>query len=364
VRRHLSRLLRCLCLLPLLALSSTSLSWPRDVHLAWTHSVSSGVAGYRIYYGNESGNYTGQQDTEYVTETIISGLADDLPWYFTATSFDGDGNESGVSNEAFSPETVQSVASATNVQISWSEISEPPMAIPAVVNSAAGSSDSTATTIAASALNVTTGNSLVCLIVAYNNPSRTVASIADTAGNAAKFSKCGSTYSLLDSGYTINIDIWLAKNVTGHASNVVTATMDATCEARRIIVVQVSGDIDLDASYAPGGTTDATSPHSTTAANTSAHDEIVIGGFLDYQGVVGGYSSSSPSVLITSVSNDFAAASNNAAAAGSWSVSVAATNTEGHACYAKAFKAAAGGATTGIHNPFHRPFSGPFGGPL
>jgi len=69
-----------------------------EVSLAWDASVSSGVTGYKIYYGTASHAYT-------KTDTVPMQLywtVKDLPpgtWFFAATAFDSSGNESGFSNE-------------------------------------------------------------------------------------------------------------------------------------------------------------------------------------------------------------------------------------------------------------------------
>ena len=69
-----------------------------DVSLAWDHSVSENVTGYRIYYGHESGIYDTHEEFGYVNQATISGLEPGL-YFFAATALDAEGNESGYSNE-------------------------------------------------------------------------------------------------------------------------------------------------------------------------------------------------------------------------------------------------------------------------
>gem|GEM_PF-715447 len=59
------------------------------------------LAGYKIYYGTQSGNYTEVVDvpTAGVTEYMIEGLAPGT-YYFVVTAYDTAGNESPPSNEA------------------------------------------------------------------------------------------------------------------------------------------------------------------------------------------------------------------------------------------------------------------------
>lgn len=58
------------------------------------------LAGYKIYYGTSSGNYTEMidindpQDTEYTIVSLAFGT-----YYFAATAYDTSGNETDFSNE-------------------------------------------------------------------------------------------------------------------------------------------------------------------------------------------------------------------------------------------------------------------------
>lgn len=69
-----------------------------DVSLAWDHSSSQGVTGYKVYFGNASRTYgepitIGYQNTFTVT-AMRAG-----EYFFTVTAVDAAGNESGYSNE-------------------------------------------------------------------------------------------------------------------------------------------------------------------------------------------------------------------------------------------------------------------------
>jgi hypothetical protein len=75
-----------------------------DVTLAWVPKNGPEIAGYRIYYGTCSGIYTSKIDAGKVTNIKIPGLNKDHTYYFTATTYDHKGNESGFSEEAiFNP---------------------------------------------------------------------------------------------------------------------------------------------------------------------------------------------------------------------------------------------------------------------
>jgi hypothetical protein len=73
-------------------------SWAADVSLAWDHSISEGVLGYRMYYGNASRTYSAHDEVPYQTTWTVTGLGSGI-WYFAATAFDTNGNESNFSNE-------------------------------------------------------------------------------------------------------------------------------------------------------------------------------------------------------------------------------------------------------------------------
>jgi hypothetical protein len=70
-----------------------------SVTLAWDPSVSTNVAGYRVYYGVASGNYTNSVTVGSATNATVSGLAGATTYYFAATAYDVNGLESDFSSE-------------------------------------------------------------------------------------------------------------------------------------------------------------------------------------------------------------------------------------------------------------------------
>jgi hypothetical protein len=71
-----------------------------SVVLTWVGSPRPVVAGYRVYYGTASGNYTNSVVAGNVTTRTVSGLAGGVTYFFAVTAYDTNGLESTFSNEA------------------------------------------------------------------------------------------------------------------------------------------------------------------------------------------------------------------------------------------------------------------------
>lgn len=67
---------------------------------SWSASPDTNVVGYEIYYGGASGDYTNSIDSGNATTVIVTGLVPGATYYFAATAYDAEGNESIFSNEA------------------------------------------------------------------------------------------------------------------------------------------------------------------------------------------------------------------------------------------------------------------------
>lgn len=131
-------------------------------------------------------------------------------------------------------------------------------------------------TIATAGISHTSGNLLVAVIGYCTNT--TVSKVEDTAGN---------TYSLAKrkgpDGSNDCVEIWYAKNITGNANNVVTATFAASASYRQIHACQYSGcdtDSPLDVSSDGSGT--GTS-FSTSAVTTNQANEVIVAGFYTFK---------------------------------------------------------------------------------
>ncbi len=67
------------------------------------------LAGYKVYYGNASGNYTENIDVVNVLTYTVKNLTDGT-WYFAVTAYDTSDNESDYSNEVNKTITVAPAA--------------------------------------------------------------------------------------------------------------------------------------------------------------------------------------------------------------------------------------------------------------
>ena len=87
-----------LVVLALLLLSGTQ-ALAGSIALAWDPVGDPRLAGYKVYYGTSSRNYSGQVDVGNVTTRTVTGLTDGAKYYFAVTAYDGSRIESGFSNE-------------------------------------------------------------------------------------------------------------------------------------------------------------------------------------------------------------------------------------------------------------------------
>jgi hypothetical protein len=71
----------------------------QSVTLQWNPSTGSFVAGYQVYYGGASGNYTNTLSTGNATKITVSGLIEGATYYFAVAAFDSLGFQSQLSSE-------------------------------------------------------------------------------------------------------------------------------------------------------------------------------------------------------------------------------------------------------------------------
>ena len=92
--------------LSLFLLLITTSSFAGEITLAWDAPVTNedgtpltDLAGYKIYYGTSSGNYTEIMDVGNETAHQFTGLPDGTEYFFAVTAYDASANESTYSNE-------------------------------------------------------------------------------------------------------------------------------------------------------------------------------------------------------------------------------------------------------------------------
>ena len=70
-----------------------------DVRLVWDANTESDLAGYRVYWGEDSRGYQEQADAGRNTNYTVRSLAAGRRYFFTVTAYDASGRESTFSNE-------------------------------------------------------------------------------------------------------------------------------------------------------------------------------------------------------------------------------------------------------------------------
>jgi hypothetical protein len=74
--------------------------------VAWDPNQEPDLAGYKVYWGTEPGNYTQVQEVGTVTHAVITGLTEGVTHYFTVTAYNTLGIESAPAQEiAFTPKS-------------------------------------------------------------------------------------------------------------------------------------------------------------------------------------------------------------------------------------------------------------------
>ncbi len=88
----------CLCFL-ITAFAYPLAACACQVTLAWDANSESDLSGYKLYYGEQSGNYTNYTDVGNSVSCVISGLTRGRTYHFAVTAYDLYRNESDFSKE-------------------------------------------------------------------------------------------------------------------------------------------------------------------------------------------------------------------------------------------------------------------------
>jgi hypothetical protein len=67
--------------------------------LEWNPNTDPSIAGYNVYYGVGSRNYTNMVNVGAATTTVVDGLVEGQTYYFAVTAYTFDGIESDFSSE-------------------------------------------------------------------------------------------------------------------------------------------------------------------------------------------------------------------------------------------------------------------------
>ena len=142
-----------------------------------------------------------------------------------------------------------------------------------------GSGATAVTTRASGAFSATSGNAILVFTSNYTSGRPAVSGVTDTAGNS--YAYCGSGGG---DAYHI-IEVWLALNVTGHASNVVTVTFVSEAEFALMSCAQYSGITTSGALDDISGVTitpNVTTVHTTSAVTASTASTAQVGFFVPW----------------------------------------------------------------------------------
>jgi len=91
-------------------LLSTEFTFSADVWLTWDPNSEEDLMGYRIYYGYGSRDYCFSLEILDGVLCKVQNLEEGMTYYFAATAFDRDGNESDYSNEVvYTPPCIYSI---------------------------------------------------------------------------------------------------------------------------------------------------------------------------------------------------------------------------------------------------------------
>ena len=83
----------------ILSIELIASAYAAEITLAWDANTEPDLAGYKIYYGTDSRDYGEPIDVGDVTKVTLVGFETGKTYYFAATAYDEDDNESAYSEE-------------------------------------------------------------------------------------------------------------------------------------------------------------------------------------------------------------------------------------------------------------------------
>src|SRR5437773_8210164 len=113
--------LGALAVLVALAVSTTLLGAP-SVTMAWNPNSEPAVSGYKVSYGEASGNYSQTLDLGNATNATVSALVQGHTYYFAVSAYNASAVESDFSNEVkYTVPVGNSPPTANNISLATAE---------------------------------------------------------------------------------------------------------------------------------------------------------------------------------------------------------------------------------------------------
>ena len=188
--------------------------------------------------------------------------------------------------------------------------------------------------VACSAMATTSTNAIV--VFTGNGNTQTVTGVADTALNS--YVKIAGVWS--PSGDYRN-EAWLAQNITGHGTNVITVTFSDTAADGICIAAEYSGVATSsahDSDYAPSVVADDSSSPFTSGSDSTTVDNDVVVGFIYNMTTTDTYSNGTTGTYRHDLVDVWVIVDKTAASAGAHTIDVAGTASVNHAIMAVALK--------------------------
>jgi len=195
-------------------------------------------------------------------------------------------------------------------------------------------------------ISVTDGNAIIVCVSNFTAGQPQVSSITDSYGNT--YTMCGAEGNG-NSSHTM--EMWIAHNVTGGASNVIRVNFSASAQFRHVLVAQYSGLATSDA-YDSGSSTAITPAaltHTTNTVTTTANDDLLIGFYVAWD--VAAINGATDPNFARVVGAGCAIVEKLATTAGSYTVTATSSQStlSAQACFVRAFKKAANTALANLN---------------
>ena len=182
-----------------------------QITLAWDES--DGAAGYKIYSGTESNNYTWVVDVGNTTSYTTANLTDGYTYYFAATAYDASGLESDYSDEvSYSANTVPCSYSISPASASFNTSGGSGSIVVTTQSGCNWSASSGVSWVTITSGSSGTGSGTIAYTVASNSgAARSV--VSTIAGQLFTFNQSGTQ------SYTINASAGTGGTITPSGSN-------------------------------------------------------------------------------------------------------------------------------------------------